>query len=123
MSKEIVWFSGEIKTPPFSADARLEIGMLLRRLQDGERIGLPASRPMPSVGKRVHELRVNDETTTWRLIYRIDADAIIVLEVFAKKTNKMSKQTINTCKRRIRVYNSIQTGRRCGNGQRKESAH
>ena len=107
MSKVIVWFSGEIKTPPFSAAARQEVGMLLRRLQDGERIGLPASRPMSSIGRRVHELRVNDESVTWRLVYRIDADAIVVLDVFAKKTQRTSQQTINTCKRRIRVYDSI----------------
>ena len=41
---------------------------------------------MPSIGSRCHELRINDEDKTWRIIYRINA--IVVVDVFAKKTNK-----------------------------------
>jgi phage-related protein len=43
---------------------------------------------MPSIGARRHELRIVDETKNWRIIYRIDADAIVVLEVFQKKTQE-----------------------------------
>jgi hypothetical protein len=49
---------------------------------------MPQSRPMSSIGLRCHELRINDADTTWRLIYRIDQDAIVIAEVFAKKTEK-----------------------------------
>ena len=59
--KPLVWMEGEIKTPPFSAEARLEAGMLLRSLQQGENLGLPHSRPMPVIGPRCHELRVRDK--------------------------------------------------------------
>ena len=83
--KPLVWLEGEIKTPPFSQAARLEAGYLLRRLQRGEALGMPHSRPLPSIGARCHELRINDERTTWRIIYRIDSDAIVILEVFNKK--------------------------------------
>jgi len=38
--KPIVWLHGEIRTPPFSAEARIETGMLLRRLQRGERLSI-----------------------------------------------------------------------------------
>jgi hypothetical protein len=38
--KPSVWLRGEIKTPPFGSDARIEAGFLLRRLQRGESIGL-----------------------------------------------------------------------------------
>ena len=31
--KPLVWLRGEVKTPPFSAAARVEAGTLLRRLQ------------------------------------------------------------------------------------------
>lgn len=48
--KPLVWMEGEIKTPPFSGEARIEAGMLLRRLQRGENLGLPHSRPMPDIG-------------------------------------------------------------------------
>ena len=39
--KPLVWLPGEVKTPPFSAAARLEVGVLLRRLQRGERVSTP----------------------------------------------------------------------------------
>ncbi|HZY31306.1 MAG TPA: type II toxin-antitoxin system RelE/ParE family toxin, partial [Candidatus Methylomirabilis sp.] len=46
--KPLVWLHGEIKTPPFSPPARLEAGLLLRRLQKGELLGMPHARPMPA---------------------------------------------------------------------------
>ena len=58
--KPLIWMAGEIKTPPFSAAARIEAGTLLRRLQLGENIGLPHVRPMPSIGRSCYELRIRD---------------------------------------------------------------
>lgn len=102
--KPLVWLEGEIKTPPFSLEARIEAGILLRRLQRGDNIGLPHSRPMPSIGRRCHELRIPDEDMNWRIIYRTDADAIVIGEVFAKKTGKTPKKVIEACKRRFKRY-------------------
>lgn len=82
----MAWLHGQIKTPPFSANARIETGVLLRRMQRGEVMSLPHSRPMPTVGSRCHELRIPDADSTWRIIYRVDTDAVIIAEVFAKKT-------------------------------------
>jgi phage-related protein len=104
MDKPLVWLHGEVKTPPFSVDARIEAGVLLRRLQQGENFSLPHSRPMPSIGRRCHELRIDDADVTWRIIYRTDPDAIVVLEVFEKKTRQTPKQVIDNCKQRIRKY-------------------
>jgi phage-related protein len=104
--KPLAWVHGELKTPPFSAIARVEAGYLLRLLQKGEKLSLPHSRPMPDIGTRCHELRIVDETKSWRIIYRIDTDAIVVLEVFEKKTQKTPKHVIDTCKRRIKEYDS-----------------
>jgi len=95
---------GEVKTPPFSKQARLQAGFLLRLLQRGEKIALPHSRPMPSIGRRCHELRVSDEKVSWRIVYRIDEDAIVILEVFSKKTGKTPKSIIDICKTRLREY-------------------
>ena len=91
-SKILVWLHGEVKTPPFSFEARRYAGFLLRELQDGEKLAMPDSRPMPSIGARVHELRVDDAESrvTWRIVYRIDSDAIVVTEVFAKKSRQNS---------------------------------
>jgi len=104
--KPLVWLHGEVKTPPLSSAARLETGFLLRQLQQGERLSMPWSRPMASIGNRCHELRINDDTRTWRIIYRIDDDAIVILEVFQKQTQQTPQSVVDACKRRIRLYDS-----------------
>ena len=63
MEKPLIWLKGEIKTPPFSKDARFEAGLLLRLLQRGHKIDMPKSRPMPSIGRGCHELRVVDNAS------------------------------------------------------------
>ena len=103
-NKVVVWMHGEIKTPPFSSEARIEAGLLLRELQLGEKLSMPHSRPMPTIGRRCHELRITDKDVTWRIVYRIDGDAIVILEVFEKKTGKTPKKVINVCKDRLRGY-------------------
>ncbi len=102
--KPLVWLHGEIKTPPFSQAARVEAGYLLRRLQRGEMLGMPHSRPMPAIGLRCHELRINDADATWRIVYRIDSDAVVILEVFSKKTSKTPWAVVQACKRRLKEY-------------------
>lgn len=102
--KSLMLLRGEIRTPPMSEAARREAGFLLRRLQQGEMLGLPHSRPMPRIGPRCHELRVNDTNQTWRMIYRIDEDAIVVAEVFEKKTRTTPRRVIADCQRRLRSY-------------------
>ena len=104
--KELVWLHGEVKTPPFSADGRLEAGLNLRKLQKGELLSMPISRPMPVIGAHCHELRIVDENQTWRVIYRIDNDAIIILEVFSKKKRETPQKVINVCQARIKDYDS-----------------
>ena len=102
--KPLVWLKGEVRTPPFSAQARIEAGVLLRQLQQGVALSLPHSRPMPAIGARCHELRIPDEEVTWRLIYRIEPDAILILEVFAKKTRETPDAVLKQCKQRLRQY-------------------
>ena len=55
--KPLVWLKGEVKSPPFTENARVEAGFLLRRLQQGELLALPHSRPMSTIGGQCHELR------------------------------------------------------------------
>jgi phage-related protein len=106
--RPLVWLAGEIKTPPFSSAARVEAGVLLRRLQRGEMLGLPHSRPMPSIGRRCHELRINDQRSTWRIIYRVDPNAIVIGEVFKKTTQATPKHVITACRRRFEAYDQEQ---------------
>jgi len=104
--KPLVWLHGEVRTSPLSEAARIEAGYVLRRLQRGESVGMPHSRPLPIIGPRCHELRINDVGATWRIIYRIDADAIVIAEVFNKKTAATPKAVVDTCKRRLREYDN-----------------
>ncbi|MEZ4455875.1 MAG: type II toxin-antitoxin system RelE/ParE family toxin [Gemmatimonadales bacterium] len=105
--KPLVWLHGEVKTPPFSAAARVEAGVLLRRLQRGEKIGLPHSRPMPTVGPRCHELRLIDVGAAWRVVYRLDPDAVVIAAVFSKKTATTPKTVLDACRRRLRAYDAV----------------
>ena len=108
--KPLVWFRGAVKTPPFSREARLGAGFLLRQLQGGEPLSLPYSRPMSSIGPRVHKLRINDKNKSWRIICRIDEHAIVILEVFEKQTNQTPKHVTEVCRQRIRDYDAWKSG-------------
>jgi len=59
---------------------------------------------MPPVGAKVHELRIIDAATTWRIVYAIAADAMVILEVFSKKTQQTPKAVIDVCRRRFKQY-------------------
>ncbi len=85
----------------------MQTGFLLRQLQRVDRLGMPHSRAMPSVGPRCHELRITDEDQVWRLIHRIDPDAIVILEVFSKKTTQTPQRVIGACRRRLKQYDAI----------------
>jgi phage-related protein len=85
----------------------MEAGYLLRLLQRGESIGLPHSRPLPSIGSNCHELRINDTSSTWRVVYKVAPDAIIILEVFSKKTQSIPREVVEVCRRRLRLYEGI----------------
>ena len=67
---------------------------------------MPQSRTMATIGPRCHELRVVDERVTWRIIYRVDPDAIVVAEVFAKKTSQTPQGVIETCQKRLKEYDN-----------------
>jgi phage-related protein len=103
-NKPLVWLHGEVKTPPFTVEARLKAGFLLRKLQLGQNLEMPDSRPMPSIGSHCHELRILDANKTWRIIYYIDDAAVVILEVFAKKTQKTPLKVIDVCKKRLALY-------------------
>ncbi len=108
--KPLVWMHGEIKSPPFTPAARIEAGLLLARLQRGDALTMPHSRPMPAIGPRCHELRVKDERGEWRIMYRADSDAVIVLDVFAKKTRTTPGDVLKVCRKRLKAYDAAAKG-------------
>ena len=65
---------------------------------------MPHSRPMPSIGPRCHEIRVRDQNRIWRVVYRLDPDAIVIASVFSKTSRATTKYDIDTCKERLSAY-------------------
>jgi phage-related protein len=63
---------------------------------------------MPGIGAQCHELRIRDsqKNLIWRIVYRIDDDAVIVGDVFVKKAQKTPLSVIEACRRRFRLYDS-----------------
>ncbi len=68
---------------------------------------MPHSRPMPIIGPGCHELRVQDEKATWRLVYFIERDAVTILDVFEKKTSKTPERVVEACRRRLKAYKAL----------------
>jgi phage-related protein len=66
---------------------------------------------MPVIGARCHELRVQAETRTWRIIYRVDRDAVIIAEVFAKTSQATPKAAIALSQDRLLRYDQASKGR------------
>jgi len=91
----------------FSDDARQDVGYQLDQVQRGQQ---PSDfKPMPSVGKGVEELRVWDDSGTYRVIYLARLrDAVYVLHAFQKKSQATSKHDIDVAKSR---YAELMRGR------------
>ncbi len=83
----------------FPEEARQDAGYQLDIVQRG---GQPDDfKPMRSVGKGVEEIRVWDDTGTWRVIYTARlADAVYVLHAFQKKTQSTSRRDIDIARER-----------------------
>jgi phage-related protein len=65
---------------------------------------MPHSRPIRSLGPGCHELRIPGDARNWRIVYHLSADAIVILEVFPKKTPSTPKWVLEACRRRLRSY-------------------
>src|SRR5581483_10413304 len=88
------------KLREFPEEARQDAGYQLDKVQRGER---PDDfKPMPSIGKGVEEIRVWDESGTYRVIYTARLpEAVYVLHAFHKKTQATSKRDIDKTKARF----------------------
>ena len=84
----------------FPADARHDAGYQLERVQCGE---APSDlNPMPSIGKGLEEIRIWDESGTYRGIYTARLkDAVYVLHAFRKKTRATAKRDLDMARARF----------------------
>lgn len=103
--KILVWLAGEVKSPPFSDEARLEAGFLLRRLQQGETLATSFAahavdrRRMSRAQDRRPGRDLEDHVLRRYRRRRLD--------VFKKKTRATPKKVIETCTQRLRAYRSV----------------
>lgn len=104
MEKPLQMLHGEIKSPPMSFKARIQSGYLLSELQQGEIPSAPHCKPLKTIGSHCFELRVQDKNVTWRIVVHIGINEVLVLDVFAKKTQKTPQSVISACKIRLRDY-------------------
>ena len=65
------------------------------------------SRPVPDIGPGCHELRIADGSLNWRIMYHIAPDAIVILDVFPKKTAATPKSVIAECHKRLAEFQRV----------------
>ena len=88
-------------------EIRSDLADALARLDTGSTLSMPLSRPMPSIGSRVHELRLKDRSGQYRVIYAlVHRDAVYVLHAFKKTTMVTPKRNLDVARRRLREVES-----------------
>jgi phage-related protein len=87
----------------FPEDIRGDLADLVARLDLGLMLSMPISRPMPSIGKGVHELRLKDRNGIYRVIYvLLGQGEVCLLHAFKKKTQATPQQNIELAQKRLR---------------------
>jgi phage-related protein len=99
--KSIVFVGDSLKRlREFPEDARHDAGYQLDKVQRGQ---TPDDcKPMPAIGKGVEEIRIWDDSGTYRVIYTARLrDAVYVLHAFQKKTQATSKRDVDVARQRL----------------------
>jgi phage-related protein len=87
----------------FPKEVRIRLGKGLFRLQMGEQIGMPNSRPMPAVAVGVYELRVKTQDGAYRAFYYTATErGILVFHALVKKTQQTPAMEIELARRRLK---------------------
>jgi phage-related protein len=85
----------------FPEDARHDAGFQLDRVQRG--MAPVDCKPMPSVGKGVQEIRIWEDSGTYRVLYTARlAEAVYVLHAFQKKSQATLKRDIEIARTRYK---------------------
>ncbi len=84
-------------------EIRGDLADALARIDAGQTLSMPLSRPMPSIGQGAHELRLKDRAGAYRVIYAIiKANNIYVIHGFKKTTRATPKRSIETARKRLK---------------------
>lgn len=87
----------------FPTEVREDLADLLARIDAGLMLSMPISRPMPSIGKGVHELRLKDASGIYRLIYVfVGQSNVWLIHGFKKTTQQTPHKNIELAKKRLK---------------------
>jgi len=100
--KEVVFTGSSLnEIRAFPLDARQDAGFQIDKVQRGE---VPNDwKPMNSIGKGIREIRIEEASGHYRVIYLANLeDAVYVLHAFQKKTRKTRKSDIDLARKRLK---------------------
>jgi phage-related protein len=84
----------------FPEEAKRESGYQIDRVQNG--LEPDNFKPMTTVGMSVYEIRVEDQSGAFRVIYIAKFEqCVYVLHCFQKKTQKTAQKDLNLAKNRL----------------------
>jgi phage-related protein len=87
----------------FPQGIREDLADLVAQLDSGLKLSMPISRPMPSIGRGVHELRLKDRSGIYRVVYVFLGQADIwLIHGFKKKTQATPQKNIELAQKRLR---------------------
>jgi phage-related protein len=52
-------------------------------------------------------MRITDRGQAWRIVYHVAEDAVVILDVFSKKTPGTPKAVIAACRSRLRAFQRL----------------
>lgn len=91
----------ELKDAP--PDVIQDVFALFDELAAGKMLTMPISRPLPSIAKGLHELRLSGKRGEYRVFYVVRVgNAIYVLHAMEKKKNEIDRKTADLLQTRIR---------------------
>lgn len=102
--KEVVWHVKALEQlRKFPEDIKKDVGYLIHRLQMGDKLNAPYSKPIKSVEIGVNELRVKDASGAYRVFYYLKtSEGIIIFHAFKKKSQKTPKKEIELGKKNLK---------------------
>ena len=84
-------------------EVRSDLADALARLELGLKLSMPLSRPMPAIGRGVHELRLKDRSGQYRIVYALVRSGFVhVLHAFKKTTQMTPARSIALARQRLR---------------------
>lgn len=110
MQKPLILLGDVEKNLDLVKDKINTVAPMFLQLSQGDALGMPHSRTMPEIGPRCHELRFKDGKNNWRIIYRTDNDALLLVTMFKKKSKSTPKKIIKLSQNRLRQYDIDKMG-------------